>query len=398
MALIKIRNETDDGWITVGGAIEIVQQDDPPSPTYPGMLWLDTDEPSFAGTLIVDSDLDTKVQTEKTADEDTIRFDAGGTENIIVLTDSAISGTLVANEDDMSSNSESFICTQQSIKAYADLHILKSLADTVNDFLVASGDNVWVKKTLAEVGAILEGDLDHGSIQGLGDDDHSKYPLVTNFEADRATIATAWTDLTDGGASTAHKHDHGGQDGLGDDDHSKYPLVTDFEADRATIGTNWTDLTDAGETALHTHADAGSSSAFSSGNKTAQSIAPDTWVKITFGAARYDLNSEWDNANDRWVCKINGIYQINCRIAYVAAPWSTFDNIYCTIRVNNTAEIYMQHFCDYPRNQNLMANVSGALELGVDDYVELWTYHTLGGIDRPIYTADIWTAFDITKA
>lgn len=31
-----------------------------------------------------------------------------------------------------------------------------------------------------------------------------------------------WTDLTDGGASTLHKHDHGGQDGLADDDHSGY--------------------------------------------------------------------------------------------------------------------------------------------------------------------------------
>ena len=30
------------------------------------------------------------------------------------------------------------------------------------------------------------------------------------------------TDLTDGGASTAHKHDHGGQDGLDGDDHTQY--------------------------------------------------------------------------------------------------------------------------------------------------------------------------------
>jgi hypothetical protein len=30
------------------------------------------------------------------------------------------------------------------------------------------------------------------------------------------------TDLTDGGATTLHKHDHGGMDGLADDDHSQY--------------------------------------------------------------------------------------------------------------------------------------------------------------------------------
>lgn len=52
-----------------------------------------------------------------------------------------------------------------------------------------------------------------------------------------------------GGAS-----DHGALTGLTDDDHTQYPLVTDFESDRATIQTNWTDLTDSGETTLHSHA------------------------------------------------------------------------------------------------------------------------------------------------
>ena len=46
-------------------------------------------------------------------------------------------------------------------------YILHSLADAENDFLVASGADTFVKKTLAEVGAILEGDIDHGNLQGL---------------------------------------------------------------------------------------------------------------------------------------------------------------------------------------------------------------------------------------
>ena len=33
---------------------------------------------------------------------------------------------------------------------------------------------------------------------------------------------TNWTDLTDGGTTTLHKHDHGGMDGLTDDDHGHY--------------------------------------------------------------------------------------------------------------------------------------------------------------------------------
>ena len=74
--------------------------------------------------------------------------------------------------------------------------ILHSLADATSDFLVASGANTFVKKTLAETGAILEADInhdnlvdfetnehfteasiDHGSIAGLTDNDHAQYIL-----------------------------------------------------------------------------------------------------------------------------------------------------------------------------------------------------------------------------
>lgn len=123
----------------------------------------------------------------------------------------------------------------------------------------------------------LEAILDHGSIQGLSDDDHDKYPLITNFEVDRATIASVWTDLTDAGATTLHKHDHGGQDGLGDDDHTQYVLFSDLEADRATINTHWAALTDGAETALHSHA------AGAGATPIADTVLA-LWVKVT-GAA-----------------------------------------------------------------------------------------------------------------
>ena len=38
-----------------------------------------------------------------------------------------------------------------------------------------------------------------------------------------------WTDLTDTGATTLHKHDHGGMDGLSDNDHPQYLLVADID-------------------------------------------------------------------------------------------------------------------------------------------------------------------------
>jgi len=50
---------------------------------------------------------------------------------------------------------------------------------------------------------------DHGELSGLGDDDHSAY-LLASDATDRATFATNWTDLTDGGATSLHSH--GGTD------------------------------------------------------------------------------------------------------------------------------------------------------------------------------------------
>ena len=57
-------------------------------------------------------------------------------------------------------------------------YVRHNLSIAANDFLVGSGSNTFVKKTLAETGAILEADLDHGSIQGLSGDDHSQYLLA----------------------------------------------------------------------------------------------------------------------------------------------------------------------------------------------------------------------------
>jgi hypothetical protein len=77
----------------------------------------------------------------------------------------------------------------------------------------------------------------------------SSTTLVTNLNADLLDgqhgsyyldsanfTGTNWTDLTDGGASTLHKHDHGGQDGLSDDDHTQYALLAGRSGGQTLIG------------------------------------------------------------------------------------------------------------------------------------------------------------------
>ncbi len=50
------------------------------------------------------------------------------------------------------------------------------------------------------------------------------HALLHNLNSASYTHLTAVnaTDLTDGGATTLHKHDHGNLDGLADDDHTQY--------------------------------------------------------------------------------------------------------------------------------------------------------------------------------
>lgn len=50
------------------------------------------------------------------------------------------------------------------------------------------------------------GQLDHGlALTGLSDDDHALY-LLASDATNRATFASNWTDLTDGGSTTLHSH------------------------------------------------------------------------------------------------------------------------------------------------------------------------------------------------
>jgi len=67
-------------------------------------------------------------------------------------------------------------------------YIKHALATAANDFLVASGSGAFVKKTLAETGAILEADIDHGNIQGLTDDDHTQYIKDAEFTQDSGIL------------------------------------------------------------------------------------------------------------------------------------------------------------------------------------------------------------------
>ena len=82
-------------------------------------------------------------------------------------------------------------------------YVNHTLADAANDFLVASGPDTFVIKTLAEAGAILETDIDHGNIQGLGDgSDHTFIDQSVISGSTPIFTGTNFTGIPDGALST----------------------------------------------------------------------------------------------------------------------------------------------------------------------------------------------------
>ena len=99
-----------------------------------------------------------------------------------------------------------------------------------------------------KAGSIDETKLDTSVNASLDLADTSLQPAaigttVQAYDADLTALAgTAsftsanWTDLTDAGATTLHKHDHGGMDGLSDDDHTIYALLAGRAGGQTLIG------------------------------------------------------------------------------------------------------------------------------------------------------------------
>ncbi|KKM62099.1 hypothetical protein LCGC14_1525110, partial [marine sediment metagenome] len=99
-----------------------------------------------------------------------------------------------------------------NLTAPADDHtqyILHSLADAADDFLVASGADTFVKKTLAETGAILEGDIDHNNIVNGGAHD---YAYISGNDGATGVTAAELEELSDGSETTLHSHAGGSGD------------------------------------------------------------------------------------------------------------------------------------------------------------------------------------------
>ena len=95
--------------------------------------------------------------------------------------------------------------------ALDESYVNHTLADAENDFLVASGADVFVKKTLAETGAILEGDINHDNLVDFEVNEH-----FTEASIDHTNITAGdGSDHSDVVANTSASHTQGTDTTLG---------------------------------------------------------------------------------------------------------------------------------------------------------------------------------------
>ena len=111
---------------------------------------------------------------------------------------------------------------------------------------VSTNEALWASATPAST-------LDHGGLQGLGDNDHPQYTLsstnnalsslVTSVETSTVALSSyvSTNEALWASATPASTLDHGGLQGLGDDDHTQYLLATGSRVATGSISIESTD-------------------------------------------------------------------------------------------------------------------------------------------------------------
>ena len=203
-------------------------------------------------------------------------------------------------------------------------HIANNVSD--NDLLVYnSSQDCWIRATAATIADLLEGDIDHGTLTGKSDDDHTQYVLHT--EVDDTPVNGA----TEAPISSNWAFDH----------------VNDIHGSKAR--------------------------AYRSGTQT---VSDSTWTKVQLNAESYDVSAEFDSTtNYRFVADATGYYLVTGNVYFGTAV----DTKYYSVGLRKQGAEYS--VCGFTAGaaDAEIRHVSDVIPLAAAEYVELWCYHRHGG-------------------
>ncbi len=146
---------------------------------------------SINSPTIEDADQDTQVQCEESSDEDVIRFDADGTQEMQIDVNGVTlkSGTNINEfsiDDALAGDSDNAVPTEQAVKAYVDAHE----ADTTDIHGIVDTSKLNTSDAVIVDHTLVRGDGGAQKIQdsGIIIDDSDNMSAIGNIEADSRDV------------------------------------------------------------------------------------------------------------------------------------------------------------------------------------------------------------------
>ena len=119
-----------------------------------------------------------------------------------------------------------------------------------------------------------------------------------------------------------------------------------------------------------------------------------TYVKVLVGTENYDIGSNFDTTNNKFVTPIAGRYKIEMSLSYDDST-VVADTTYGILIYKNNANIQTvrPHSSSVRR---MFAATGGEFDLAINDYIEMFTYHT-AGVDTPDISANTSMTYILIK-
>ena len=115
-------------------------------------------------------------------------------------------------------------------------------------------------------------------------------------------------------------------------------------------------------------------------------ISNNTWTKVQFDTEVFDVGSDYDNTNDKFVCGEAGKYYIYG----MAQLYATYDeNNYSKIAIYKNGSVIVQDTADFRNNNSRVrpAKIFSILDLAVSDYIEIYVL-IVSGSGNPEISSD----------